>query len=255
MEDVYTKIFGQQDLESFLRGYFSSEQNKPLVLLSKPFSGRTSVIYKIADELGISHHDIEIRKMSLSNCPSGFEDIDRTINNQDLSFDEWMLLNEIQEKKDLKKWGAEERKYRYSILELEPDFAFLINDLDLSDYGKNIGNIYKSNEYSIVLFIPYFDNWANWARQSGEIHPAVIRFAEKHNVFYAIEHNVFNRLSQDFSDYIEDVKENKLTFCKDSYDSEVVLLYSGFLLHLGYAVTELFWDYIRDTPIDELFKQ
>lgn len=252
MEKCYTEIFGQKDFENFLREYFSSETNKPLVILSKPFSGRTSIVKKVADELGIPRHAIDRRKKSLLNCPSGFEDLDHKQKGIALSFDEWMALNESKYEENLKWLGTEKKEYRYTILELEPDFAFLINDWDLSNYECKIGDIYKSDKYSVVLFVPFFEDWVSWAKQSECIHPKVIEFAEKYSVYYAIEHSIFNRLSHEFTSFLKRVQKDNLAFSRETFESEVVLPYMGFLLHIGKSVTALFWDFIKDMSLDEL---
>ena len=253
MENGYLTIRGQQDFESFLREYFSSKQNKPLVILSKPFSGRTSVIGKVADELGIPREEIDLRKKSLARCPSGFEDLDHKQKDMVLSFDEWMELNESKRVEALKQWGMEERGYRYNILELEPDFVFLINDLDL-ERRRDIGTIYKSEKYTIVLYIPFLKDWVVWAKQSKLIHPKVIEFAEAYPVYYYIEHNIYNRLSYAFDLFLKGIQEDKRAFSRGEYEDTVKLYYENFLLLISETVTTLFWDFIKDVPLDELFE-
>ena len=54
----HMKPVDNKELRKVISTYLSNEQTKPMVIISKPSSGRTTTIKEVANELGISNCEI-----------------------------------------------------------------------------------------------------------------------------------------------------------------------------------------------------
>lgn len=218
--------WGHAELRSILKDYFSGEIEKPLIIFSKPFSGRTSAIKETAESSGIDYNN-DVFNTHIYRDPFGKDE-------------EMDVLIEQRITED----PRYDRKYR--ILEIDPNWMAAMPD-DVSqfahkrmDNGIGLIDYYESDNYYCVFFRPSINDWIEWATRNG-ITPEVVDFAKEYPAFYAITYDVYNRLNRALSNF-RDIK---------NFQS---LGYSGFMYQMTKPLAEKFTDYLLGTRFKEVIE-
>lgn len=218
--------WGHAELRSILKDYFSGEIEKPLIIFSKPFSGRTSAIKEAAESSGIDYNN-DVFNTHIRRDPFG----------KDVEID---VLIEQRIKEDPRYY----RKYR--ILEIDPNWMYFMPD-DVSpfthkkmDNGIGLIDYYESDNYYCIFFRPSINDWIEWATRNG-ITPEVVDFAKEYPAFYAITYDVYNRLNRALSSF-RDIKD---------FQS---LGYNGFMYQMTKPLAEKFTDYLLGTRFKEVIE-
>lgn len=191
----------QESFKTYVENYLKSEVPSPLVVLSKPFSGRTTTIKEVVRSMDIPMKDVSMRHWH--SAPSGFDKNSFYNKGRNYSFDEWF-------KEEYARFNEEDKKFCF--IEIDPDLMVMLPDYRfrtiVNDYCKpiDVAQYYNSTLCQIVFYLPSVDDWIKWAKNSEYILPETISFAEKYKDFYSFDHNIFNRL------------DGELSKCKDELD-------------------------------------
>ena len=180
-------------LKDVLRNYFlSQEPQKPLVILSKPFSGRTETIQAIMKDLEINPRSC--LNFSTRHCPclhSEYVQERKDGTWVKMSFDEW--LQPYLEQRNY-------TNYKYCIIEIEPN-EFLDVDYDelwgnpcFGYKGLGIGYLtaLRSDKFELIAYYPTVGDWIDWAK-ANSYNENTIEFASENPEFYdSVSYRVYD---------------------------------------------------------------
>ena len=167
-------------LKDVLRNYFLSlKPQKPLVILSKPFSGRTKTIEAVMKELEINPRSC--LNFSTRHCPClHSEYVQERKDGAKMSFDEWLQPYLEQ---------CNYTNYKYCIIEIEPNEFLTIDYSELWFGHKGIGIGYltalKSDKFELLAYYPTVGDWIDWAK-ANSYNENTIEFASENPEFYSL---------------------------------------------------------------------
>ena len=227
MKAQITSAWSHKELREVLENYFKCDNAKPLIICSKPFSGRTSAVEDVAKTLGITLKDIFNKHLYFD--PFGKE------KGMDVLIDE-----------AIKGTFGSDRKYK--ILEMDPNWMSAMPD-DTNpfnpkaiDLGTGLINCYESENYHIVFFRPTVKDWIEWAEKETEIFPEVIDFAREYPAYYAITYDIYLRLYRQLSVFSPG----------DELTDLMMLGYTGFMYKMTKPICETFVEHLLGTRFKEI---
>ena len=228
MNKNITCAWGHAELRKVLEAYFNGHIEKPLVIFSKPSSGRTTAVQEVAKTLGVNDNDI-FNKHIFSD-PFGKDKI------MDVFIEEAI-------KDDFRY----DRKYK--IFEIDPNWMSAMPD-DINpfnpksmDMGIGLIQFYQSEDYHCVFFRPTVKDWIEWAAQNG-VTPEVVDFAREYPAFYAITYEIYHRLNRELS-LFED---------GDDINDLMHLGYSGFMNQMTKPIVEKFIEHLMGTRFKDVIE-
>ena len=159
------KPVDKQDLKLILTDYFRGNSSKPIAILSKIHSGRTSLIKETAAELGVE------KDLDIISCYSTAH-----VERYDCTFDD--LMEEA-----VAAYAATEKKFL--VIEVTAD-AFIGNNpyLYQAQGWSSTVKPFVSDKYNIIPYFPKFEEWMEWAKCNSQIEDITLSFAKKYPVLY-----------------------------------------------------------------------
>ena len=191
MDSIKNYPVNNAELKEILRNYFSSaEVEKPIVILSKPFSGRSETVKQIIKEQGIDERDC--LNYSTYHCPLLHNDSIVEENSSPMSFDQWLETY-------LDKRRVNYKQYKFCIIEIEPNEFLDIDNISLwgndefghSGLGQGYLRALKSDKFQLVAYYPKVEEWIEWAK-ANNFNQNTIDFAVANpELYYLISYRVF----------------------------------------------------------------
>lgn len=158
------KPVDKQELKLILTDYFNGNSSKPIAILSKTHSGRTSLIKETAAELGVEK-DLDIVKCYTTG----------RVDRYDCTFDD--LMEEA-----AARYAAPKKKFL--VIEVTAD-AFIGNNPYSWAWGwSSAVKPFVSDKYNIIPYFPKFEEWMEWAKCNSQIEDITLSFAKKYPVLY-----------------------------------------------------------------------
>lgn len=182
----YNQPINNTELRQVLKDYFLTENpEKPLVIFSKPFSGRTNTIRSVAEECGVNFGMVWNGHLPLADSKTI-----KSSNGTTISFDQWLDSYPV--------WGGllcdAIKEKQYAVIEVTPNEFMTIDDGELWGNGitsdsrlKGFGRGYlqalKSDKYQLIAYYPEVEEWIEWA-QNNDYPNVVVEFAIRYPEFY-----------------------------------------------------------------------